>query len=184
MGIPHGHRRHFPRGAVMVYSIVVMIALLSFAALAIDLGHLQLAKSELQTATDAAARYGVTGLTIDVATVKARVTSTAAANTVDGTPLIIDPEADIEFGVWDSTTKTFTVLTGSAQSSAKAIRVTGRRLISRGTGIPLSFGSLFSKKLCDLQTSCIVNGGPMTDDVFLVQDVTGSFFFQLPQARV
>lgn len=168
----------------MVYSLIIMTVIVGIISLAVDLARVQLAKSELQRATDAAARYGVTGLTIDTATVKSRVASIAALNTVDGSPLVINQNVDIEFGTWNGTTNTFTVLTGSAQSSANSIRVTGRRTAARNTAVPLSFARLFGQNSCDLQTSCIASAAASNDDVFLIQDITTSFAEELPDAKI
>jgi hypothetical protein len=161
-----------------------MVTLVAFASFAVDMGRLQLVKSELQAATDAAAHYAATGLPSGPASVKARAAYAASANTVDGTPLVIDPTDDIEFGNWDSATNAFSVVTGAAQSSARAVRVTGRRLASRGTGVPSFFASLFGQTQWNLQVSCIAFNGSATDDVFLIQDVTLSFAEELPDAKI
>ena len=49
-------------GMALVYGIVMVTVLLAFASLAVDLGRVQLAKTELRQAADAAARYAVTGI--------------------------------------------------------------------------------------------------------------------------
>src|SRR4051812_20166958 len=117
--------RRFPfaarRGATLIYALVMMFVLIVFISLAVDFGRVQLAKTELEMATDSAARYGALGLSSGPAVVKARIISAAADNTVDGTPLVVDANLDIEFGNWNATTRTFTPVTGAAQSSAKAL---------------------------------------------------------------
>jgi hypothetical protein len=176
-------RKPRERGISLLYAMVAMVALTGFVSLAIDLGRMQLAKTELQAATDAASRYGASGLSSGVDAVKARVAAAALENMVDGTPLVIDENNDIEFGTWNSNTKTFTVLTGSAQSTATAIRVTGRRLASRGTGVPLFFGKAFGRNTLDIKASGI-SGSGQGADVFLIQDITSSFTAELPDAKI
>jgi Flp pilus assembly protein TadG len=172
------------RGMAGLYGIIIMVALTAITSIAVDIGRVQLAKSELQSATDAAARYAATGMKTDVATVKARAVSAAASNTVNGTPLVLDPNLDIEFGTWNSATKSFVVLTGAAQSTANSIRVTGRRIASRSTAIPLVFASVLGQRSCDLQASSIVSINAADDDVFLIQDITTSFSAELPDAKI
>src|SRR3954470_2328813 len=98
----------------MVYAIVTMTALMAFISLAVDLGRVQLVKTELLRAADAAARYGVTGLP-NVTNAQNRAIAAANDNTADGSPVVISA-SDIEFGTWDVTTGTFTVLSGSART--------------------------------------------------------------------
>jgi Flp pilus assembly protein TadG len=170
-------------GVAMVYFVVAAFALIGFISLAVDLGRIQLAKCELQAATDSAARYGVGGLATSVASVKSRCLAAAADNKVAGSALVLDQNNDIEFGTWNSTTKTFTVLTGSAQSSATSIRVTGRRAGSRGTAVPLFFAKVLGANSCDLSASCIASNNARSNDIFIVQDITTSFAAELPSAK-
>jgi Flp pilus assembly protein TadG len=53
------NRRHERRGAVLVLLMVSLLALLTFVALAIDLGILAVARTQCQDAADAAAMAGV-----------------------------------------------------------------------------------------------------------------------------
>src|SRR4051794_15322610 len=124
MAICLSFSRRRRRGISLLYAMVSMVALTGIMSLAIDLGRIQIAKTELQQACDAATRYGAGGLGQGVGTVKSRVATAGAENKVDGQPLVIDQNNDIEFGTWNAATKTFTILVGTAQSSATAIRVT------------------------------------------------------------
>src|SRR3954462_2635270 len=81
-------RRRGTRAAFsLVWGIVCMVALLAFTSLAVDLGRVQVAKTELRRAADAAARYAVTGIRDN--TVNAKAVAAAADNTVDGAPLVL-----------------------------------------------------------------------------------------------
>lgn len=152
------------RGISLIYAMISMTALTGFVSLAVDLGRVQVAKTELQQAADAAAMYGAAGMSQGVATVKSRVAAAAADNKVDGTTLAIDQTNDIEFGVWDPGTRTFTVLTGSAQSSATAIRVTARRSAARGTGVPTFFGRIVGMNTVDAKAVAIAARGHVTSN--------------------
>ena len=49
-------RRRARRGTVLPYTVVVMLAMLAVCSLAVDYGHVQAVKTDLQRAADAAAR--------------------------------------------------------------------------------------------------------------------------------
>lgn len=141
------------RGITLAYAMVMMVALAAFVSLAVDFGRVQMAKTELQRAADAAARYAAAGLATGVAAAQANAVAAAADNTVDGSPVILDVNQDIEFGVWDSLTRTFTPLSGPQWSNANAVRVTARRVTARGNAVPLLFASMFGQESCNVTAS-------------------------------
>lgn len=134
----------------MVYVVVAMTALLGFASLAVDLGHVYVVRSELQLAADAAARYGAAGLETGVAAAVARAVDAADDNTSDGMPVKIDPAADVELGLWNKQTRTFTPLLGDARAAADAVRVTARRTAANGGGVQLLFARVLGKTSQDV----------------------------------
>jgi Flp pilus assembly protein TadG len=161
--------RRFRRGIAAVYSILMLMVLCGLVSMGVDLGRVQLAKTELRSAADGAARAAAGGLPMGVSQAKTNAAATAAANLCDGSPVVIDQTQDIEFGMWDGTARTFTVLTGSAQNSANAVRVTARRTAARGTAIPLVFARLVGKSTCDINAVSIAKlaGGPRSEFVGL-----------------
>src|SRR5438874_8046314 len=89
------------RGMTLLFAVICMAALLAIASLGIDLGRVQTAKTELQRAVDAAARYGAIGLT-DGTTVDKAIEA-GHENTIDAhdkKPLALTA-ADITTGIWD-----------------------------------------------------------------------------------
>jgi Flp pilus assembly protein TadG len=142
-------------GYVLIYSIVLMVTLLATASVAVDWGHVQLAKTQLVGATDAAARAGAAGLATSPAEAYAAARRAAAANVVDGSPLAVS-DSEIALGLWDTKTNAFTALTGAAQYQANAIRVTATRDAAKGSAVPLSFASVFGRKSADLRAEAIV----------------------------
>ena len=82
MNHPNRHR-----GSSLIYALIAMAAMIAVLSLGVDLGRVQLAKTELRGAADAAARYAATGLSDGTAT--SRAISSAAENGVDGTKLVI-----------------------------------------------------------------------------------------------
>lgn len=110
----------------MLYAVIAMAGTFIAASFAIDYGRVQLAKTELRRAADSGARAAAQFLG-NTAAAQSMAVSYAGQNKCDGSAVVIDPAADVEFGSWDITTRTFTLLTGSARSKATAVRVTCTR---------------------------------------------------------
>src|SRR5947207_13018212 len=100
------------RGIAAIYSILMLVVLCGLVSMGVDLGRVQLAKTELRSAADGAARAGVAGLASGVTQAQSDAAAVAAANNCDGSPVVIDQTLDIEFGTWSDATRTFTLLTG------------------------------------------------------------------------
>ena len=152
--------RRARRGSALVYLTVAMVALVAFASLAVDLGRVQLVRGELQLAADAAARHGAAGLGSGTSAAQANAVNAANDNKADGTPVVLDPNTDIEFGTFNDSTKTFMALTGLAQSGADAIRVTARRTAATGNAVPLFFARVIGRTVCDVRASSVARYQP------------------------
>ncbi|HVT91034.1 MAG TPA: TadG family pilus assembly protein [Tepidisphaeraceae bacterium] len=144
------------KGNAIIYMLVYMMVLSAFCSLAVDLGRVQLAKTELRRAADGAARAGAAGIPTDTATATSLALQYAALNKVDGTPLSLNASQDIEYGRWDTAAKTFTVKSDPSDSSINAIHVTARRTAKRGNAIPMLFISLLGFRQCDVNAESIV----------------------------
>lgn len=96
-----------PRAITALFTLIMLIALMGFVSFAVDFGRVQSAKSGLQNAADAAARYAVTGISDSTATSKAQ--AVIADNMVDGTTAS-KATTSVTLGNWAngsfSTTKT------------------------------------------------------------------------------
>jgi Flp pilus assembly protein TadG len=147
-----GKRR---RGFSLIWGAVVMIAFSAICSLAVDVGHVQLAKTELVRSADAAARAAAAQLYTGTANAQATAISVAAQNLVDGTPLTLLP-ADIQCGRYDSTTGAF----DTASSSPNAVRISARRIAARSTAIPLTWGKVVGMATCDVQTTVMAYTEP------------------------
>src|SRR5439155_8455459 len=84
-------------GFSLVWAIVCMTALMAFASLAVDLGRVQAARSDLQRAADAVARYAVAGVTDG--TSSSRAYAAASDNSIEGTTLALQA-SDVVVGTW------------------------------------------------------------------------------------
>jgi Flp pilus assembly protein TadG len=99
---PPARVRRERRGNAMVVGLSVFV-LLGFSALALDIGMIQVAETELQAAIDNAALSGASELDSTVsgiARAKARAVSVAAAHQVLGDGVTIST-ADVEVGNWE-----------------------------------------------------------------------------------
>jgi Flp pilus assembly protein TadG len=114
-------------GKVLIYAMFAMPLFLMLGTLAVDWGRVQLVKTELERATQAAARAAVPG--IQNGTYLDLANWVGAMNPADGTPVEFTM-ADVEIGRWDPATRTLLVGVGSPN----AVRATARRTV------PASFG--------------------------------------------
>src|SRR5262245_32780487 len=142
-------QQHRRRGISLVYMIIIMVALTAFCSLGVDLGRVQLAKTELRRAADTVARAAAAGLPNGTDDARTYANQYAAKNLVDGQPLRLDPAEDIEFRHWDLKAGTFTT------GSNNAVHITARRLQKRGTAIPTVFGGLIGFRHCDIKAESV-----------------------------
>lgn len=97
--------RRGEEGIALIYVAIFLLVSLWFVSLAIDVGKLMAAKTELQVAADAAALAGASAIDpvtgeVDQAEAKVRAASAAGSNRAyEGTktPVVINPEVDVEF---------------------------------------------------------------------------------------
>src|SRR6185369_2023152 len=110
------------RGVSVILVVVCLVAVLAFVSLAIDMGRVRLAKAEMQTVADAAARAGAISLPVNTAAVIDQATDVADRNPVLDTEKFdkghlgmrinpgveLEADEDIHFGIWDTDTRVFT----------------------------------------------------------------------------
>ncbi len=154
-----GRDRRRAAGMSVIYTLLLLGAVMGIISLGVDWGHVQLVKTELTRAADAAARYAAANIANGVSTAESAATSAAGENLVDGTPLVLDTNADLEFGTWDQPTKSFKVLTGSSRSSANAVRITARRTAARGNAVKLFMAQILGPSSCDVIVQVIAQTG-------------------------
>ena len=131
------------RGAMVVLMAFAMLLFLVTAAFSVDVAYMQMVRTDLRAATDAAAKAGAAALARDrnsSSAVQAAI-DLAAANTVGGRPLVLTPE-DVEIGqATRQPDGSWAFSTGAAQT---AVRVSAQMSDMKSTGaVPLFFGSLF-----------------------------------------
>jgi Flp pilus assembly protein TadG len=134
------------RGGVLIYVTVALVVFSVLASLVVDLAHMRLVKNQLQFTADAAARYAAQGLGDGTAAAKA--ISAAAANTVDGAPMVLQ-NADVVTGTWSNGTFT------AGGSSPNAVKITAYHDTARGTAVQVWWGGFLGKSSADLSATSI-----------------------------
>lgn len=182
--------RHKPlsrrrRGSVLVLLAFLLPVLAILAIFTINSAYMQLTRTELMVATDAAARAGGRGLSEyqDVEQAKEAARITAAQNTVAGSPLRISTAAngDIEFGMATPMENApakfgFTPVSAAdvvAGETANAVRVAGRRVTGSENGpVNMLMSGFVSQTIFQPQQSSVAM--QVDRDIVLVLDRSGS----------
>lgn len=159
--------------------MLVLIALtlplvLVMVAFAVDVAWMQLVRTELRTATDAASRAGAKQLSVQQTEAAARAAAKDAArrNLVAGTPLeVVDSEIEIGFSRQASPSSRFEFTPGGAQKNA--VRVTGNRTsASAGGPVALFLGHIMG--VSHFQPTQLATSTQLDRDLCLVIDRSGS----------
>lgn len=138
-------------GATLLYTTVALIGIIAMISLAVDWGRVQVAQTQLQAAADAAARYAAMGLQNDLrgsSAVESNARASVAQNKVDGVTVDFRPNEDLEVGVWNPVTRTFTAT--DDLDLANAVRVTLRKTAARNSAVPLTFAALIGRNSADI----------------------------------
>ncbi|HEX8911929.1 MAG TPA: TadG family pilus assembly protein [Humisphaera sp.] len=156
-----------------MYAVTAMTAMLAIGSLAVDLGRVVVAQSEMLRAVDAAARAASVYLPSDTAGARAAAIAVAAQNSVDGQPLVLQ-SGDVVFGRWDSTTGTF----DTASMSPNAVRITAQRTAARGTAIQLPVAAVLGKSSHDIvATQTTTYAGTLTGIIGLTSFYADRYLF-------
>lgn len=103
---------------MMAYLLTTIVVVFGLMSLSFDFGRVTVARSEMNVALEAAARYGATGLADGTAVSRAQ--AAARQNLVNGTPLEL-VTAQVAVGNYDGATRTFTA--GTTSPNAVRVRV-------------------------------------------------------------
>lgn len=159
------------RGTILIWVAALMIVLLGFTALAVDVGHLYAVQADLQLAADSAALAGAEGLTVGTSSARARAIQYAAKNDANGQPVSIS-DSNVEFGLWNSTSHTFTPVSGNGGTYPDAVRVTAALNEASGNSVSLHFAKALGIADADVAASAIAYYGAR--DIVIVLDYSAS----------
>ncbi|HYO10887.1 MAG TPA: TadG family pilus assembly protein [Tepidisphaeraceae bacterium] len=127
-----------------------MSVVFAFASLALDYGRVQLARTELRTATDVAARWGVRWVNGGLAKALGRANEAAGGNYVNGVKAAFNA-SQIEVGYWNSSARTFTPVLRPHNAV---------RLVTSVT-VPLVFGGIIGMPTCTVRASTVARCLPI-----------------------
>ena len=103
---PKQHRR----GAIAVLAAIMCVILLGMIAFAVDIGYLATAHTQLQATADSAALAAAAAASQQPSSAFPVAQYIASQNRVAGRAgqIASTSTSDVQFGVWDTTTRTFT----------------------------------------------------------------------------
>ena len=119
---------------------------MALASLAVDYARVQVVKTQLRRAVDAAARYGATGLASGNAVAWAQ--AAAADNTVNGVAFSLQA-GDIQTGSYSGGTFT------AGGTPANAVQINAVLSSARGNAVPLIFGQAIGMRNCNVTAKCL-----------------------------
>lgn len=160
------HRRYKEsRGAIVVLSALLMVFMLGMLAFAIDVGYMMSAKTDLQRSVDSAVFAGAGEMINGTTEAEAEARDYLSKNKVGGKTLT-NAQATVEFGTWNTTSRTFTV----SASSPTAIRVT-----ATSNQQPMFFGKVFGLSQFSVTAKAVAVYQPR--DIVMTLDYSGSMAF-------
>src|SRR5689334_8532080 len=95
------------RGAITVLAAVLMVVMLGFVAFGVDVGYMLLVKTQLQVAADSAAMAAAANMAGTQSQMNAAAQLYAGYHQAGGKQVTLQT-SDIQYGLWDSTARTFT----------------------------------------------------------------------------
>ncbi len=162
------------RGISMVMFVASLPALLGFAALAVDVGHIYLVRSQLQNGADAAALAGagrLDGTVAQLATARLMAYQFAAEHSANGTPIALhlnlanEPSGDIALGHWhaEAAPPWFEALSDPASvvTAINAVQVRTHRTAASGGAVQSWLAQFIGRSFTEVSARAIaVGGGP------------------------
>lgn len=157
------HRRSRNRGVALVWVGLSLVVLVGFVALGIDMGRIKLAKTELQTAADAAARAACWPIPqLQFTEGMSRSQAVINSNDAGGEEIGYDPaQNDLEYGIWWRNIRVFEPLPPDLLNRANAVRVITHRDSERGNPLPMAFATAVNWDTTDVRAVAVarIRGG-------------------------
>lgn len=170
------------RGAITVLTAFVLVAMLAVAGLLLSLSQLELARAELQLATDATVRSAVISMVVTQSESVARAAARdiASRHRVAGSQFMIS-DSDVVFGT--SELQPSGAWTFSHDGSViNAAQIHGMKTASSAAGsVDLPFGGFIGFDHADTTTSAVAT--QLDYDIVLVLDRSGSMGWDMSQFK-
>lgn len=179
MHIHRDQQKHFGssrKGAMLVLIVVCLPVILAFGIFSINVAWMQLTRTELRTATDAAAKAGSRTLSLsqDVDVAREFAIEAASRNQVGGSPLLM-ADSEVVFGIGRENEVGGYDFEAKADSSRQltSVQVTGNRSAgSLGGAIPMLFNGFFDRTSFEPVRFAVAT--QIDRDIALVLDRSGS----------
>jgi hypothetical protein len=155
------------RGNVVVLFALLIVLIIGMLAFSIDVGYIMLIRTQLQSAADSAALAAASQMGESDELVLAEAREFAAYQHVAAEPVELGDD-DIQYGNWDSATRSFT----QTAEVGNAIRVIARRDDTTNGEAPLFFARIFGRNSFPTQASAVAMTNPR--DICFVVDLSGS----------
>jgi Flp pilus assembly protein TadG len=168
------------RGAITVLAALLMVLLVAMVAYAFDFGNICRVKTETQAVADAAALAGSRGLSVSPTQVRTAAIAAAHLNKANNSSVVLQ-NSDVVLGTWNANSRTFTALSGSAESQANACQVNVSLTAAGNNPVNTLFAGILGKNTVDVSSSSIAARGGRTD-VVIVCDRSSSFSGDISQA--
>ncbi|MBN2477293.1 MAG: hypothetical protein JXB62_21985 [Pirellulales bacterium] len=144
-------RQDSRRGATLLLAMLLAVGMLGVIALAVDVGHMVLARTQLQVSADSAAMAAAAAnMSEPWNQVLATATQYANYHQAGGKPVDLQPN-DVESGIWNAELRRFM----PSSYATNAVRVTTRRDQNSGGTSPLFFARIFGPDGCNLRTEAV-----------------------------
>jgi Ca-activated chloride channel family protein len=164
-------------GGMLVLIAICLPLFLIAAAFAVDVAFMQLTRTELRTATDAAARAGAKRLSLsqDAASARQEARQAARLNRVAGDPLLLrNGQIDVGQATQANENSRFTFTNGGTRLNA--VRVTGLRTRGSAAGpVGLFLGQIMG--VTEFQPRHVATSTQLDRDICLVIDRSGSMMW-------
>ena len=143
-------------GSIAIMAAVCLVIVIAFLAFTIDFGYINVAESEMQNAADAGALSGVRALSTSRNNAILQAKAWAGRNSASNRSVNVQ-DTDVEIGVWNKNTATFTALAANSDVSPNAVKVTAVRSKSRSNPLPLFLGPMLGTSSTDVVVSAIAS---------------------------
>ncbi len=171
-------RSNLRRGAILVLMAILLPVALVLAAFAVNVAYMELIRTELYTATDAATRAAQRTLTNtrNIGASRAQGRVIGLQNTVAGKPFHVQ-NGDFTFGTSQRTSLSSRyVFTASAGPDVDAVQINGSRMASsHGGSVDVVLPLLLATR--QFETQEIVQSTQVDVDIALVIDRSGSMAY-------
>jgi len=155
------------RGVTMVLAVFLIFIVGAMIAFAVDIGFIVLVRTQLQAAADSSAMAAAASMGLPREEMVGIAEEYAGYHQAGGEKVLMNSQ-DVEYGLWDPDTRTFT----PTEEMGNAVRVTTRANNAGGGGYALFFGKLFNRFSFPQTASAVAMANPR--DIAFVVDLSGS----------